>query len=157
MRLYEIPAAYHQLDQLAQDGEDVSSALAALDGELTQKAEAVVYVLRNIDAEADAYASEIKRLTERKRTAEANAERLRGYVRSTMETSGIARIKAGTFSITLGEGAEKVEIDDESALPDEYVRIARSPNRAAILASYRETGEIPVGVRIERGTRLVIR
>lgn len=157
MRLYEIPAAYHQLDQLAQEGEDVSAALAVLDGELAAKAEAVIYVLRNLDAESDAYASEIKRLTERKRTSEANAERLRGYVRSSMETSGIQRIKAGTFSVTLGDGPEKVEIDDEAALPDEYVRITRAPNRSALLSHYKETGEIPAGVSITRGTRLVIR
>jgi len=157
MRLYEIPEAYRALDVLAESGEDVSLALAALDGELSRKAEAVIHVLRNLDAETEAYAQEIKRLTDRKRAAEANVERIRSYVRSAMETSNITRIKAGTFSVTLGEGPEKVEIDDDAALPDEYVRITRAPNRTAILSHYKETGEVLFGTHVSRGTRLVIR
>jgi len=157
MRLYEIPAAYRELADLAESGEDVSSALATLDGEFARKAEGVVYVLRNIDAEAEAYASEIKRLTERKRAADANAERLRAYVRSTMEGSNITKVKAGTFSVTLGEGPERVEVDDESQLEEEFFRTKREVSKSAILAHYKTTGEVIAGVRIERGTRLVIR
>jgi phage host-nuclease inhibitor protein Gam len=157
MRLYEIPSAYRDLADLAESGEDVSSALATLDGELARKAEGVVYVLRNIDAEAEAYASEIKRLTDRKRAADANAERIRSYVRSTMEGSGITKIKAGTFSVTLGEGPERVEVDDESQIEAAFLRTKVEVSKSAILAHFKATGEIPCGVSITRGTRLVIR
>jgi hypothetical protein len=157
MKLYEVPEAYRQLDLLAQEGEDVSDALLQLDGEVSSKAEAVIYVLRNIDSEADAYAAEIKRLTDRKRVADNNAARIKDYLRRTMEGAGIERIKAGTFSVTLSAGPERIEIDNESLVPEEFVRVKREPSKVALLAHYKETGEVPAGVSITRGTRLVIR
>jgi hypothetical protein len=157
MKLYEVPAAYADLDARAEDGEDIALALATLDGTVVQKAEAVLHVMKNLDAASDAFGAEIKRLQERKRTADHQAERIRTYLKMAMEAASIARIKAGTFSVSLGEGVCRVEIEDESMLPEAYVRVKKEPNKAAILAAFKETGEIVRGSRIERGTRLVIR
>lgn len=157
MRLYDITEAYVQLQLRAEDGDDVSAELEALDGELEKKAEGVLHVLRNLEGDADKIDEEIKRLTAKKRTAENSAQRLRDYLRAGMERSGLTRIKGPTFSITLSDGPVRIEVDDESKLPDAYVRVKREPNKQALLANYKETGEILDGTRIEQGTKLVIR
>lgn len=157
MRLYDITEAYIQLQLRAEDGEDVAEELAELDGALQQKAEGVLHVLKNIEAGAHALDLEIQRLTERKRTAENNARRMRDYLHAGMEQAGIMRIQAGTFTITLRDGPERVDVDDESKLPDAYVRVKREPNKQALLANYRQTGEVVEGTHITRSTSLVIR
>ena len=157
MRLYDITEAYQQLQLCAEDGEDVADQLAQLDGELEKKAEGILHVLRNVAGDADKIDQEIKRLTARKRTAENNAQRLRDYLRAGMEASGLTRISGPTFSITLSEGPERVEVDDEVLLPPDFVRVKMEPAKSAILEHYKTTGEILPGTRITRGTRLVIR
>lgn len=157
MRLYDITEAYRALSLLAEDGEDVSAELAKIDGELVTKAEGILHVLRNVEGDADKIDQEIKRLTARKRVAENNAARIREHLRKGMEASGVTRIAGGAFTVTLTDGSDRVEVDDALSLPDEYVRVKREADKAAILAHYRATGEIIPGTRIERGTRLVIR
>ena len=148
MRLYDISEAYVRLQLRAEDGEDVSAELEQLDGALSAKAEGVVHVLRNLEGDADKIGAEIKRLQARKKAVENNAERILGYLRASMEKANITRIKAPTFTATLSDGSDRVEIDDESKLPDAYVRTTREPNKKAILDNYRATGEILSGVRI---------
>lgn len=157
MRLFELSLQYRDLQERAEEGEDVSSALEALGGALEVKAEAIGYVLRDMQLDADKLDAEIKRLTERKKTLEANVTRTREYLRTGMLASGIRKIKGPTFSLSLVDCPERVEIEDESLLPDAYVRIKREPSKSAILAAYKADGECVPGTRIERGTRLVIR
>lgn len=157
MRLYDITQGYQALAHRAEEGEDVEAELAQLDGELTVKAEGILHVLRDVEGDAQKIDQEIARLTARKRIAEANAKRIRDYLRQGMEASGVTRIVSPTFAVTLSDGSDRVEVDDESLLPDTYVRVKREPAKSAILAHYRATGEILPGTRIERGTRLVIR
>lgn len=157
MRLYDISQAYVSLALRAEDGEDVSEALAALDGELNAKAEGVLYVLRDLEGDAEKIDAEIKRLSERKRALAGNAQRIYDYLRRSMETAQIGRIKAPTFVITLSDGPERVEVDDEAQLPEAFVRTKREPNKVALLQHYKATGEIVQGTRIERSSRLTIR
>lgn len=157
MRLYDISEGYVALALRAEDGEDVSEELARLDDALTDKAEGVLYVLRNLELDAEALGTEIKRLTERKRTAENNVRRMREHLRDSMEKANATRIKTPRFVVTLSPGSEVVDVEDEAKLSPEWFRVTREPNKSAILSNYRATGEIPEGVRIERGTKLVIR
>lgn len=159
MRLYEISEGYTRLQLRAEDGEDIADELALLDGELSAKAQGVLHVLRNLEGDALAVEAEIARLSARKLAAENNAKRIREYLRSSMEKSGLTRVQGPAFSVSLSDGPERVEVDDAALLPEAYVRTKTTsePNKAAILAAYKTTGEVIPGTRIERGTRLVIK
>lgn len=157
MKLYELAGQYAGLKERAETGEDLTDSLAMLEGEIETKAAQLVYIARELELNAEGYDAEIKRLSERKRALVANRERLREYIRANMLACGIEKIKAPTFTITLSDGPERVEVEDETLVPDTYVRTKREVNKAAVLDAYRETGEILPGCRIERGTRLVIR
>lgn len=157
MRLYELAGSYADLAQRADDGEDVSDLLEQLEGELAGKAEQIARLLRNLGGDVDALDNEIKRLTHRRKSAENNIGRLRDYLRTQLEVARVSRLKTDTFSLSVGEGPERVEILNESLIPDVYCKTKREPSKTAIMAAYQTTGEVLPGCRIERGIRLTIR
>ena len=114
-------------------------------------------MLRNLGADEDALDAEIKRLQDKKRSAANNRERLREYLKKSMCDAGILRIKAPAFVLSIGDGPESVEIDDEDQIPGEFIRTKREPNKAAILEAYRRDGECVPGARVTRKQRLTIK
>lgn len=157
MKLYEVTGQFLRLQEQLADGEDVGDALAALDNVLADKGQGIVHVLSNLSADAQALDLEIKRLQARKKAVDGHAARLREYMRTCMVVGNVQRIAGPTFTVTLTENPPRVEVEDEDKVPDEYLRTRVEVSKSAILANYKETGEIPAGVRIERGTRLTIR
>ena len=158
MRLYDLGPDMARLQDLAEEGEDVSSALLALEGDVEQRLDAACMVLRDSSLDAAKLKEEIDRLTQKKRAVEANAERLRTYLRESMLAADIRKIRTSVFSISCSpDGNERVVVDDLDKIPDEYVRIRREPDKAKILEAYKQLGELVEGTSIERGSRLVIR
>lgn len=157
MRLYELTAAYAAIQQLADDGEDVSAQLAELDDALEAKGTALVAVMRGLDAEADALRLEELRMATRRRAIEANVERLREYVRTQMQANGITKIKGPAFSIGLSDGPERVVVEDAEAVPTEFQRVRTEVDKSRILAAWKQSGECVPGTRIERSTSLRVR
>lgn len=156
--LYELAAEYAALASDIDDGVVVDDArLGALAGAIEHKGAGIVHVLAQLDADEMALKAEIDRLTARKRTIAANRERLRDYVKRTMLDNQITKVKAGTFSITVSDGPECVVIDDESKVPDAFMRVKREPNKTAILEAYKRDGECVAGTHIERAVALRIR
>jgi hypothetical protein len=158
-KLYELAGAYEQLRNAAEAGEDISGALAELNDDLEVKAGNVARLLASWDGDVEAFKTEEKRISARRKAIEANVERLREYVRRCMSAAGITSIKAGTFSVTLAAAADRVIVDDEKALPAECWRekTTREVDKALIAKMYRDHGEIPPGCRIEPNTSLRIR
>lgn len=170
MRLYDLTTEYQALLEIAErdggnepdadHGLELSDALTKLEGDIETKAAGIAKVLANLDADAAAYGAEERRLAARRKTAEGNAERLRSYLRACMQQLGACSIKGATFSITLSPGPDKVEVDDMAALAGtEFLRTKTvvEPDKHAILAAYKQHGEMVPGTRIVPTTRLVIR
>lgn len=155
--LYALTGAYRELQERAEEGEDLGALLEQLAGDIEQKAAALVRLVRDLELDADKIAEEQKRLAARKKTVDNNVRRLTEYLRVNMTAANIHRVKAATFSISLSDGAERVEVLDESLVPETYIRTKREVNKAAVLDAYKVTGEIVPGCDIVRGSRLVIR
>ena len=66
------------------------------------------------------------------------------------------RIKAGTFSITVSEGAECVVVDDETRSPTPSCASERA-NKTAIKEAFQREGLCVEGTHIERAVQLRIR
>lgn len=157
MRLYELTGAYAALQAAAEEGEDVSAQLAELDDALEVKGARLAGLLRGMRLEIEAYKQEEDRLSERRKTLERNVEKIRDYVRTSMLTANIRQIKAGTFSITISEGPARVVVTDISAVPDAYVHVKFEVDKRAVLAAYKQDGELIPGTEVETGTTLRIR
>lgn len=157
MRLHEIAKEYREVAALA-DSDDEGMAQAVIDtleavgGAFEEKAQTLVRITLNRQADIDALDNEIKRLQARKQTI-LNAEAsFKEYLRTNMEATGISKISCPLFTITLAKGREVAVIDDADQLPDELMRVKTdiSPDKLAIAAKLKAGEEVP-GARLERG------
>lgn len=132
MNLYELAHEHFKLLLEIQDGEgeltpELESNLTAIEGKLDDKIEAVVCVLKNLDAESEKFGDEIKRLSEIKKVVEGKHERLKNWVAGFIGPEGWKR---GVHKLSWRK-SEVVEADLEN-LPIEYQRVAYSADKATI-------------------------
>jgi hypothetical protein len=155
--LYTITEQFKELAVLAETAdEDLAVALRdtmeAIEGEFQEKGKAIAMVTLNIDGDLEAIQSQIDRLTERKRIITNRKESLKEYLRTNMDAAGITKITHPLFTITCGKGKPVVVIDDEKAIPDEFVsvKVTSSPDKAAIAKAIKAGQEVP-GAHTEIG------
>lgn len=142
--LRDMTGQYTELLAIASDPdlppEALADTLEGLEGEIKIKAENIIHILLNSGTDVVALDGEIKRLQARKKSIENGKERLKEYLRFNMEATGITRIECPLFSISLGKGRAIVSIDDEGALPGEYVntKTTTAPDKRRILAALKD-------------------
>ena len=115
---------------------DITKALVDFQGEFNTKALDLGMVYRNIQAEADVYESESKRLADKAKSLNKRAEGLRVYIEQQMEMLGLESIKGDTFSVKFRKLPPMVIIEDLDKIPTKYVRIITQkiePDKVAIL------------------------
>lgn len=87
-----------------------------------EKVEGYCQIIKQLNADAQMYSEEIKRLQARKKTAENSIERLKNALLDFMQTSGNDKFKAGTFNISVRK-SKAVNVYDETQIPIEYVNM----------------------------------
>lgn len=153
-KLYEISAQFKELQAIANDDEmavAVADTLESMEGEFNEKANAIVSMVLNMDGDVEPIDSAIERLQARKKVIQNKQASLKNYLRENMERTSIKKISCPLFTITCVEGRELAYIDNEEALPDEYlsVKTTVSPDKTAITKALKEGKEIE-GVHLER-------
>ena len=146
--LYEITAKHKELALLGEENEDMAQAVAdtmeMVEGEFEDKAISLINVMKNIGAGIPSIDAEIARLTARKKTIENDQKHMTNYLQTNMEASNINKIECPLFTITLAKGRDIVSVDDEAAIPAEYMnyKTSASPMKKEILAALKEGEEI---------------
>ncbi|WP_332847584.1 siphovirus Gp157 family protein [Pseudomonas lactucae] len=148
--LYTIAEQFKELAALAETAdEDLAVALRdtmeGIEGEFQEKGKAIAMITLNIDGDLEAIQSQIDRLTERKRIITNRKEGLKEYLRTNMDAAGITKITHPLFTITCGKGKPIVVIDDEKAIPDDFVnvKVISAPDKAAIAKALKGGQEVP--------------
>ena len=148
--LYTIAEQFKELAALAETAdEDLAVALRdtmeGIEGEFQEKGKAIAMITLNIDGDLEAIQSQIDRLTERKRIINNRKESLKEYLRTNMDAAGITKITHPLFTITCGKGKPIVVIDDEKAIPDDFVnvKVTSAPDKAAIAKALKDGQEVP--------------
>ena len=118
------------------------SDLDALRMELSDKLENVALYVKGLEADAKAIREEEKALSERRKSKERKAERLREYMARTMSDNGIPSIETARCRLSFRR-SERVEILDESALPVEYWRAVKQPDRQLIREVLKSGRDVP--------------
>jgi hypothetical protein len=125
MKLYELKAEYEELLTRYRDAEtdeeiaEVTAALQALEGSLSDKLDSCARVYRTLCAEAEVYDAEARRLRERAKIIGARAERLKEYIGNCLGHENKAKTALFSFS---WRRSKAVSIIDESLIPDGYMR-----------------------------------
>lgn len=155
MKLYEIADIYTNLEEIEEDV-DISSALASVEGALEDKLESIAKVIKNLDAMADAYEDEERRLKAKKQAAKNRVDGLKRYVKDNLEAIGKDKVEAGIFKWSLQNSPPKLVITDESLIPDEFFMIERKPIKSEIKKAI-EMDQIIDGAEIVREKHLRLR
>lgn len=149
MKLYEITDALLQVEDLLEAGEDVQDTIDALQLSMEDKIEGLVKVIRNFEASAEAKKNEAKRLKEQAEKDQANADRLKDWIKFNLIMLGKKKVETDLFKVTVTKPREKIEVD-ETRLPDDYFIIKREPISKTELKKLVKEQEIP-GVQIVLG------
>lgn len=158
--LYEIKNNLLELSSIDADSEDMKEAikntLEAVEGEFNEKAVSVVHYIKNLDSDAEAIDTEIKRLSARKKAISAKQEAIKDYLRFNMDATGIKKIECPLFTISSVAGREIVSIDEEALIPDEFIEIKSviQPRKADILKALKAGNEVP-GASITRSQNTI--
>ena len=152
--LYELTAEYDELLAAldAAENEDEKNVylekLDELSGDIEHKAEAYAKIIKSKQAEAEAYKTEIVRLTANMRAAENVADRLKDRLLNAMTTSNITEIPTAIGKWRVQNNPWSAEIVDAEKVPIEW-KIPQEPkiDRSGLVKHWKETGELVDGVQ----------
>ncbi|EHN1271674.1 hypothetical protein SedNR2807_32210 [Citrobacter sedlakii] len=120
-KLYEIANGYARLMDADFDADEIADTLEGMEGELTDKIEQLLAIVKNESGYAERLKEEAKSLNERAAVIQNKIENILSYIASSLEMVGKKKIRAGLHQVTVRAPSESVDITDSSALPPEYV------------------------------------
>lgn len=147
--LYELKDMYLNLMDLDLEGEELGKALENIDDEIEVKAENYAGLIKNLEAEADAYKKEIDRMTDRKRALENRAKFLKKNLEETMIELDKKKFKTNLFSFNIQRNAPSIKILDEDAVPEEFIEYERKIKKNDLKKAIKEGLETDAAVLVE--------
>lgn len=157
MNLYEMTEVAKQLYDMFAAGdipdEAVNDTLESLGVE--GKIEDYCHVIAQFNADVVMFDNEIERLKAKKDAAKKGVERMKGALSAYMQAVGREKEKAGTFTLSFRK-SEAVVINDELALPAEYVKTKTTPDKTAIKKAIKDGAEVP-GAELQVNQNLQIK
>ncbi|XSS65371.1 siphovirus Gp157 family protein [Pseudomonas sp. B11] len=152
--LYALTGQMAELAALADTDDEglrqaIQDTMDGIKGEFEVKADSIVMLRRNIEGDIDAIDKEVDRLNELKRIKKNTVGQISDYLRRNMEAADIKSIKRPLFTITLALSPEKVVVDDEKAVPDEFVSLKSviTPDKKTIAVRLKEIRDHNEAVR----------
>ena len=121
VKLYEIANEYAELANSDMDAEMIADTLEGIEGEFSDKAEQILAIIKNEQAQESALKAEAKSLTDRAKASANRVEKLKHYLATSMETIEATSISAGVHKLTVRKGLPSVQIDDLEKLPPQFV------------------------------------
>jgi len=158
--LYELMGDYAALQQ-ALDNDELTNAqleelLDAVDetkGTLRQKVDGIARLISNLDSDIGRFKAEEQRLAKRRKTIENKKERLRHWVRTSMDVLNVPSVKTDVHNVTLSAPQDKVVVTKLGEVPPEYLHPPkpREVDKKKVLKAFVDDGEIVKGCDIIKG------
>lgn len=156
--LYELTNDYIQLYEMLEAGaetpEDEAAIIAAIEetgANLADKADAYARIIKNLAIQAEGFKAEANRLKAHQKACENGIERLKANMLLTMQTLGADKLKTSIGTWSVQKNPWSCEVTDLEKVPFEFL-IFQQPtvDKKAILAAFKETGEVFDGVDIRQ-------
>ena len=171
LELYKIANEYRRLaDQLeaADTPEEmiqtIRDTMESLSFDFEDKAEAMAALIAEGKATIDACDKEIERLHRKIERTWAQIDSIKTYLQNEMEYSGIRKLKAGTWNISIAKNGGKAPIvwtEDPSELvgkiPELYVKTVRTVDTGFVRKALEEGATLDFAALGERGESLRIK
>lgn len=125
--------------------DDDDTWLLALESETDVKEYLRTVERKREDAAAleEALSLTIDALRQRKARFERREQAMRALMFSAMQTADLTRLEMPEATLSIRQGTPKVVITDEAAIPDEFVRIKREPDKALIKTALNNFEDVP--------------
>ena len=153
--LYKLTDEYTDLLARLESAEDDAETEAiwqemdTLEDDIVEKAEAYARILRNKQAEVEAFKAEKERLASCQKVAENVVERLKAQLLVSMQRMNLTKIQTGIGNWRVQMNPYSCQIIDEADVPVEFhIPQPDKIDKAAILRQFKETGELLPGVEI---------
>ena len=147
--LYELKDMYLNLMDLDLEGEELGKALENIDDEIEVKAENYAGLIKNLEAEAEAYKKEIDRMADRKRALENRVKFLKKNLEETMIDLDKKKFKTNLFSFNIQRNAPGIKILDEDKIPEDFVEYERKIKKNELKKAIKEGLETDAAVLVE--------
>lgn len=164
LTLYEIASQYRgmaeKLSDLDLDEQTIADTLEGESGALVEKGTNVAFVVRNLEASAEAIKSAEAAMAARRKAIENRAARLRAYLLDGMRVAGIQKIESPHFSISVRKNPPSVVVFDAAQVPGEYMRQPEppppAPDKKAIADALKNGVDVP-GCTLAQSERVEIK
>lgn len=155
-RLYELAG---DMMSIIESEDFTADQLDQIKLEFSQKVENCAKAIRILEAEAEAFSAESKRMAEKAGQIKGRIDSLKEYVKHHMEIAGVTNVKGQLLTVAIQKSPLSVRVVSEDAVPPEYrkEKIVVSFDNKAIANHIKETGEVPDGVEAHQGTHIRIR
>lgn len=147
--LYELKEMYLNLMDLDLEGEELGKALENIDDEIEVKAENYAGLIKNLEAEADAYKKEIERMSKIKKSLESRASLLKSNLEQTMIELDKKKFKTNLFSFSVQRNAPGIKILNEDKIPEEFVEYEKRIKKNDLKKAIKEGLETDAAVLVE--------
>lgn len=151
LSLYDVTSAFPKLMECEEitpeNKQEIYEELTLL---LQKKSQNIIGYARNIELLIEAKKTEEKRMAESRKADERKLENFIKYVKECMENAGFTKIETGLGNLTIAKNPISIEIENEDEIPAEFKEeiVTTKINKTAIKNHFKETGEIPNGVRV---------
>lgn len=152
----EINALLAEYPQLADDEELFRDTLEG-NTRFNEIMDRLLSEMRDNETLAEAAAQRIGKVRERQTRMTHRAQFYRGLMHRLLSLTGIKSVPLAEAKISVVNTPDKVIITDENAIPAEYCKIVREPNKTAIKNAIKNGTTVPGATLSNGGTTIQVR
>lgn len=160
MNLFELTENYVKFFTMLEEADEITEELEEMANNLNiaieEKSDNYVKMIKNLDADVEAYKNQEKQFNKKRKTAENKISWLKKNLQSSMEQTGRKKVKTELFTISIQKNTPALDITSEDNIGDEYYKVERTLNKRDLLNDIKE-GLIIDGVGIKQTESLRIR
>lgn len=158
MNLYDLVGNYKKVYEMDLDDETWQDTLESIDSAIEQKADGLMYVIRDLEVDVVGLKDEEARLKKKREVAERKIKRLKQYLQGNMETVGKTKFKTQLFAYNIQNNPASLKLTDEKLIPEKYytVETSRKYDNKAIKDDLK-AGKVINGAELKTSQSLRIR
>ena len=162
--LYELTDQFKQAEYYFNNAESEEEMLEAekylieAEADLSEKAENIARLIKNFEAEKEAFKKESDRLAAKAKSFDNKVTSLKRYLQDNLEVAGVDKVKGNLFTVSLRNNPISLDLSSAEHIPMEFKRTPEPVvDKRELLKHIKETGETFEGVGLKRTRSLIIK
>lgn len=162
--LYELIGIYEDFSRMYNQAETDEELLEAerylieAEVDLTEKVENIARLIKNFEAEREAFKKESNRLAAKAKSFDNKVTSLKRYLQDNLEVAGVDKVKGELFTVSVQNNPISLDLSTTEHIPDEFKRVPEPVvNKRELLKHIKDTGEVFEGVEVKQTRSIRIR